>query len=168
MRRLFIFLTAWLGGTVCLAGDNVNAAHMQAFQDWSVRCNIGATDECQMFQRASISGLSNSPFLLSISTGQDTSDHYAVATVPLGVYLSHGMEIRVDNNQIFKVLYEVCDTTSCHAGFKLSKQVLSSFQRGQRANFRVWVGREKAMDFPISLMGFTNAYAAFSNRELDP
>ena len=45
-------------------------------------------------------------------------------TLPVGVYLRHGIELRVDQRRPFKVHCEVCDQTLCHAGFKLDGVVL--------------------------------------------
>ena len=131
------------------------------FSDWQVLCHFtGEARSCQMLQSAPASRGGQAVFLLSIAPGQDSAsnDDYAVMTVPVGVYLAPGIEIRVDNKRPFKVLYEVCDRAGCHGGFKLSGAVLTAFQKGIEAKVRVWTAKSKAVEFPVSLQGFSNAY----------
>lgn len=135
----------------------------QTFSDWRVLCQ--PTEEeavCQMLQSVSAEENGLPVFLLSVSDDEDTDQSYAVMTVPVGVYLAPGIELHVDNRRPFKVLYEVCDQLGCHAGFRMDGDVLSAFRKGLIVNARVWTARDKAVEFPISLRGFTAAYTQFS------
>jgi invasion protein IalB len=130
----------------------------QVFTDWRVLCQpSGETSTCQMLQSASASEDGPTVFLLSISPGEDAGTSYAVVTVPVGVYLAPGIEIRVDRRRPFKVLYEICDLSGCHAGFKLSGSVLNAFRQGVDAKVRVWTAKTQAVEFPVSLRGFSAA-----------
>ncbi|EEE35458.1 hypothetical protein RKLH11_4135 [Rhodobacteraceae bacterium KLH11] len=40
--------------------------------------------------------------------------------------------------------------------------VLSAFRKGLEVRVRVWTARDKAVDFPVSLYGFTAAYERLS------
>ena len=129
------------------------------FEDWQVICEAaGPQTECQMLQSARAGAQSASVFLLSISPGPDLQQSYAVMTVPVGVYLRPGVEIHIDRRRPFKVLYEICDTSGCHAGFKLSGPVLEAFRQGLDAKVRVWTAQDKAVDFPVSLRGFSAGF----------
>jgi invasion protein IalB len=141
------------------------SAQVEAFEDWRVLCQ--SADEhtiCQMLQSASVTEDGTEAFLLSISPDQDGTTSSAVVTVPIGVYLAHGIEIRVDQRRPFKVLYEVCDRSSgCHAGFKLSGAALSAFKQGLEARVRVWTSNTQAVEFPVSLRGFSAAYSHYKS-----
>lgn len=140
------------------------SAESKAFVDWEVVCrSLDGRRTCQMLQRAAAGENDQEVFLLSISQGKGNAAEnvFAVMTVPVGVYLAPGIEIRVDKRKAFKVLYEVCDRAGCHAGFKLSGTVLTAFQKGIEAKVRVWTARSKAVEFPVSLRGFSNAYRHF-------
>lgn len=102
-------------------------------------------------------------FLLSISEGQNANQgaDYAIMTVPVGVYLAPGIEIHVDQRRPFKVLYEVCDASGCHAGFKLAGPVLTALRQGIGAKMHVWTAKTQAVAFPVSLRGFSAAYTYF-------
>jgi invasion protein IalB len=134
----------------------------EVFSDWRVLCQPVEQDvACQMIQ--SVAAEENGPpvFLLSVSDDEGTDQSYAVITVPVGVYLAPGIELHVDKRRPFKVLYEVCDQLGCHAGFRMNGDVLAAFRRGLEVKARVWTARDKAIDFPVSLRGFTAAYNRF-------
>lgn len=137
----------------------------QVFTDWRVLCQSAEeTTTCQMLQSASASEDGPAVFLLSISPGEDAGANYAVVTVPTGVYLATGIEIRVDRRRPFKVLYEICDRAGCHAGFKLSGSVLNAFRQGIDAKVRVWTAKTQAVEFPVSLRGFSAAYRHYQEQ----
>lgn len=149
-----------LSTVVFAQGDGNRQA--ENFGDWELICNAAEASDrtCQMAQSAT-AGEGAPVFLLSIAPAQDRTADYAVASVPLGVYLASGIEIRVDGGHPFKVLYEVCDRDSCHAGFRLSGAVLSAFRKGLDAGFRVWTAKDRAVDFSVSLRGFSAAYSEY-------
>jgi len=153
---------AVLAGSAGLAQTAEPESTEAVFSDWRVLCQATADKPaCQMVQSASAAEDGPPVFLLSISEAGDARDSYAVMTVPVGVYLAPGIELHVDNRRPFKVLYEVCDQLGCHAGFRLNGQVLSAFRKGLEVRARVWTGRNKAVDFPLSLRGFTAAHDHF-------
>lgn len=137
----------------------------EVFSDWQVQC--GDEDQnCQMLQVASASEDTASVFLLSISRGQGGADDFAVLTVPLGVYMAPGIEIRVDQRRPFKVLYEICDQNACYAGFRLSGAALTALRQGLDAKVRVWTAKTEAVEFPVSLRGFSAAYQHYQSEIL--
>lgn len=165
------FLRHWCAGCLFLgqsafAQPELNQPDEHVFTDWRVLCQSveEATTDCQMLQSASTSADGPAVFLLSVSTGRDTGANYAVVTVPVGVYLTPGIEIRVDQHRPFKVLYEICDRAGCHAGFKLSGSVLNAFRQGVDAKVRVWTAKTQAVEFPVSLRGFSAAYRYYQDQ----
>lgn len=152
-RALFVMMLSAVPGWTQNAPDPE-----QIFADWRVLCD---GDQCQMWQTASAGDEGPQVFLISISHDDKTGRDYAVMTVPVGVYLAPGIELRVDNRAPFKVLYEVCDQTGCHAGFALHGAVLGAFRKGLDARVRVWTAKERAVEFPVSLSGFTKAHQYF-------
>lgn len=86
----------------------------------------------------------------------------AILSVPAGVYLAPGILIRVDSNKPFKLLYETCNPSGCHAGFELKPSVLNAFKRGAVAEIRFFNPQQKSIDVKVSLAGFTKGLAALS------
>lgn len=140
------------------------AADEAVFKDWRITCaQNDAVKICQMLQSQPATKGGADVFLISLSQSDGSKEVSAVVSVPLGVYLAPGIEIHISGRRPFKVLYEICDQTSCHAGFKLKGSVLSSFKRGSEAKFRVWTAKSKAVEFPVSLSGFTAGYTELTS-----
>lgn len=163
---------AFLRSTICiglalfqsaaLAQEAEPQSMEEVFSDWRVLCQpVEQNAVCQMMQSVAAEESGPPVFMLSVSDDEDTGQSYAVMTVPVGVYLAPGIELHVDNRRPFKVLYEVCDQLGCHAGFRMDGDVLSAFRKGLEVKARVWTARDKAVDFPVSLRGFTAAYNQF-------
>jgi len=121
---------------------------------------------CQLLQSASASEATEDVFLLSIAWADEASIATAVVTLPLGVYLANDILIYVDGRQAFVLRYEVCDQRACYAGFEMQDDLVTSWRRGTEARFRVWTGRDQAVEFPVSLLGFTAAWSAFQEANL--
>ena len=157
MRFAAISIAILWAGSAFAAGETV-------FKNWRILCAQGdGAKTCQMMQThpATVGGAD--VFLLSLSQGEGSKDISAVVSVPLGVYLAPGVEIHISGRRPFKVLYEICDQTSCHAGFKVKGSVLASFKKGTKAKFRVWTAKSKAVEFPVSLLGFSAGYTELTS-----
>lgn len=160
LLRLLVVVGLLFPASFLMAQDAV--ALQAAFEDWRLHCGTGAAAEkCQLTQAVATQEGDAPVFLLSISARPQERASYGVITVPVGVYLAHGVEIFVDKGRAFKVLFEVCDVNGCYAGFKLDGAILQAFRAGQSARFRVWTAKSQAVDFPISLNGFSAGWAAF-------
>lgn len=147
-----------------LCAGSASAADEVVFKDWRITCTKhDGVNTCQMLQTQPATKGGGDVFLISLSQSEGTQYISAVVSVPLGVYLAPGIEIHISGRRPFKVLYEICDQTSCHAGFKLKGSVLSSFKRGSEAKFRVWTAKSKAVEFPVSLSGFTAGYTELTS-----
>ncbi|SMX31824.1 invasion associated locus B family protein [Octadecabacter ascidiaceicola] len=171
MRGLIIFVLMFgLGGALAaqeVSAPDTSSFTTEVFGDWSVICTTQTSGDrlCQLSQAVGVDGDEEQAFLLNISASEDGRKHFGVVTVPLGVYLAPGVELRVDARRPFRVLYEICDVQACYAGFEVSGQALSAFRRGLDARFRVWVGRDRAVEFPVSLRGFSAAWREYERQQ---
>ncbi|WP_193778375.1 invasion associated locus B family protein [Pseudovibrio sp. WM33] len=138
-----------------ISGTPEVAKTQTPFVDWTVECLA----VCKLAPAATSSQGDPKQFKIVITSHSPDNTSYAVMSVPSGVYLAPGIVIRVDDKHPFKALFEICDETACHAGFKLTGSVLRAFKLGQIANIRVWLRKDQIVDFPISLYGFTRAYS---------
>ena len=162
LRKLIICIAIAAEPLIALAQVAEPQSTEEVFSDWRVLCQPVEEDvACQMMQSLAAEENGLPVFLLSVSGDEDSGQSYAVITVPIGVYLAPGIELHEDNRRPFKVLYEVCDQLGCHAGFRMGGDVLTAFQKGLEVRARVWTARDKAVDFPVSLRGFTAAYNRF-------
>ncbi len=147
---------------ICVPFSGIaEASKLQAaFIDWSVDCTV----QCKLLPNAATSSIDPEQFRITIAQREADRSGFAIMSVPTGVYLSPGVLISVDRKRPFKVLYELCDPAKCHASFKLNGPVLKAFKQGRTATIRVWLKKDHVVDFPVSLAGFTQAYAQFQTR----
>lgn len=161
LARLFATIPLALIATMGLAQPINMPVDEQVFDDWQLRCLTTSTPpQCQVLHAVATRAGAAPEFLLTMSGRPTELAHYGVITVPVGVYLANGIEIFVDQRRPFKVLLEVCDQNGCYAGFKLEEAILTAFKSGQTARFRVWTSKTQAVEFPVSLRGFTAAWNA--------
>lgn len=165
-RGIFAILPFLFFLTPAISQDQSSTVTL-VFEDWHVVCRNDQLDtngSCRLAPRAEgIEGASDA-FALSITHSSTNERAYGVVSVPLGIYLSHGILIQVDGQRPYQVLYEVCDRTACFAGFEISGAILSAFQRGLQTQFRIWTGRTQAIEVTVSLKGFSAAWAEFNAR----
>lgn len=94
------------------------------------------------------------------------SGYFGIITVPSQVYLAPAILMQVDKKRSFKILYEICNEAGCHGGFKMSKQVLRAFRKGETAVVRFWTAANQALDVKVSLKGFVKAYDALTKESV--
>lgn len=135
-------------------------ADLRVFDDWRMICteqaSEGTNPDCHIVPDDD----TQTVVLFSISADPESTGAYGVITAPVGVYLIPGIQLRVDARRPFKALYEVCDQTGCHAGFKVSGPVLSAFQQGLDLRLWIWTEDAKGTEYNVSLLGFSAAYQA--------
>jgi invasion protein IalB len=81
----------------------------------------------------------------------------AVVSVPKGVYLAPGIELKVDNGTPFKLLYETCDESGCHAGYKVTGDVGLALKKGHVAVHKLFDSKQKPVAVDVSLKGLSKA-----------
>ncbi len=164
LPRFFATVTALVAlGFTAPSFATPTATDGQQFKDWVASCpKVEGSDEvrCFIFQNLSIRE-SNQP-VLSIRVGivRGTEQPAALLTVPLGVFLPVGMEVRVDAGEPTRVAYQVCNQGGCIAALPLDEARIKAFKSGQKANVKFEDGRRQPVTVPVSLSGFTAGFEA--------
>ena len=135
----------------------------QQFKDWVAACpEVEGAGEvrCFIFQNLAVRE-SNQP-VLSIRIGyvRGSEQPAALMTVPLGVFLPVGMEIRVDESEPTRIAYQVCNQGGCIAALPMDDARIAAFKAGQKANISFQDGRRQPVTVPVSLSGFTAGFAS--------
>ena len=135
----------------------------QRFKDWMVSCPQapeGEMTRCFIFQNLAIK--ENNQPVLSVRVGyvRGPEQPAAVLTVPLGVFLPVGMEIKVDEGEPTRLAYQVCNQGGCLAAMPLTDGRLELFKAGSRATVSFQDGRRQPVSVPVSLSGFTAGFEA--------
>jgi invasion protein IalB len=90
-----------------------------------------------------------------------TVEAVANIRVPLGVVLTQGLRLRIDQGQQSASPYFMCQPNGCLVRAPLQPDLLQSFRRGARAQFSFVVlaeGEAREVPIDISLSGFTRAF----------
>lgn len=131
--------------------------------DWEVRCTGGGTN-CFMTQTyLNEQGAPVVVFSVKSAGGLTDNNGAPVAAlgevvVPFGVFLPGGLGLRVDSGEGRRAPYETCDGPGCRTILPVSDDTLRSLKLGGVAYVTVMRDPERAVDFPISLRGFTAAF----------
>lgn len=136
------------------------------FGAWDVRCAGGV--ECVMTQTAF--DTQGRPFfrivINKLPEARDTGGGTVVAlssiTVPLGVFLPSGINMRIDDREFGSVSFITCGGGGCQANPPLDPSLVEAMKAGGVAAFKIRVaqpdGTTSERDAEISLSGFTAAY----------
>jgi invasion protein IalB len=132
------------------------AAAVEQFGDWQFACPAAAAaNDKKSTCRLTQSHAGATALLVTILVQEAKGTPVAVVSVPEGVYLAPGIELKVDDGSPFKLLYETCNSSGCHAGFKIAGDIASAFKRGQLARFTVFDSKQKPALIDVSLKGLT-------------
>jgi len=154
-------LSAAAGGAA--AAPEVRETH----RDWTVVCDAAGdgAERCSIVQ--ALSHRETEQMILRVEVGYlpDTRNLVAVVTVPLGVHLPPGLELRIDEGETTRHEFGSCLERGCIAGIDLSDAQLAALKAGARAHFTFRDARRQPVTVPISLAGFTAAVSTLENAE---
>lgn len=135
----------------------------KTFKDWTVKCVEGAegTAAKQCFMIQVVSDSKTDEPVLGAEIGYVPGQEVAVGqfTVPLGIFLPAGMQLKVDaDKEIGRVPFSVCDPVGCRAVIPLNDKVLPLLKGGTVLKVIIASpdGRKATLD--VSLGGFTAAF----------
>jgi invasion protein IalB len=142
-----------------------STAQPQQFQPaWTKLCNKATQPEttqdvnvCLTFKETlnNINGtLIGSVGIRELSRG---SGPILVVSVPLGVDLRSGVQIRLDNGTPLKLTYALCNRVQCNADGQVSADWVTAMKAGQKLSVEVRGPRGNAIAGTVPLAGFAAA-----------
>lgn len=140
-----------------------NEAPAQVFGDWHLRCRPfqeGGPDTCILLQNL-INPEKQQP-LMQIAAGLWPPDKARgmIVTLPLGVTLPPGIQIKVDNNQMAAVPFVQCGMNGCQAHVALDDNLIQAMKAGLQGMVSFKDPANRPVQIPFSLKGFTAGIAA--------
>jgi invasion protein IalB len=78
--------------------------------------------------------------------------------LPLGVLLTEGASVRVDDNPPQKLAYKACDRSGCYLEAPVTPDFLALLRRGKQLSIEFKNLANNAITVPVSLDRFGNAY----------
>jgi invasion protein IalB len=135
---------------------------VEKFGDWELVCAASApadaATKCRLIQNhATPDG--QTVLLVTMVPSAAAKGPVAVVSVPKGVYLAPGIEMKVDggqgSNQSFKLLYETCNESGCHAGYKVAGDIGTALRKGSIATHKIFDSKQQPVTVTVSLQGLS-------------
>jgi Invasion protein B, involved in pathogenesis len=87
-------------------------------------------------------------------------DPTLLVSFPLGILLSTGWRYRIDGGSEAILPFEICDNTGCHAGVKLTPNLINAMKHGNEMKVTFFDAAQAPVEPVLSLTGFTKAWEA--------
>lgn len=134
----------------------------EAASDWTVRCSKpegaeNAEEHCEIFQRLIVQETGQRVVEFAIGFPEDKKTARGVIIMPLGILLSDGAQMKIDDAQAFKFNIRYCTQDGCFAFLDMNEKILGMFRKGKAAEITFKALNGEPMAVKISLNGFAKA-----------
>lgn len=156
LAALLYFLTS-------LAPVHAISAREKDFQDWRLRCEREKDEDperCFIMQIAKTEKGKREVLRIGVRYPEPDKPAMVFLTLPLGVYLPTGLLLQIDDGETLRIPVEICLPNGCHTRMALEKALLQKLKAGQQAKLAFRDSRQQQINVPVSLAGFTAAFAA--------
>ncbi len=140
------------------------AEKQKGFKDWGYKCETPKGFDqkiCFIFQRVTNKENNKKIADTTVAYPPKGNKPIMVITMPLGVFLPSGIQIRVDENkEAARAPFVQCIVDGCQARVPLDEKLLGMMKGGNKLRIAFFTPQQKQLGFPISLSGFTAAMNA--------
>ena len=141
------------------------AASSQAFRDWALTCP--PAEDCVLEQRLFLAGgdVAEPVLRMAFQAIAERATPLVAIRVPLGVLVSPGLSLRVDQGEDQQIPLHHCRPEGCLALFPLEEDWRQALEAGRelQVGFRRLDGQ--TMTLPVSLLGITAGLRALEERD---
>jgi len=139
------------------------AGNRTAYGDWDVACDPTGAN-CAMAQIGN--DASGTPVLEMVirkleeplEVGERTATAVLDVITPLGVVLTEGLSITIDNGRNEAAPFQICTEQGCLVREPVDDDLIKRLKRGNKATIGVIAANQGEVKSAISLKGFTAAY----------
>ena len=130
------------------------------FKDWAGECERLANGDSSCHIVQNVVDPNSGSVVLRAEVGfiPGQSKSLLLVTVPLGVDLRPGLDLRIDSAAPRKLAYYVCSPDGCRAALAFDQALINAMKRGAKARITLSKMDGRRQDVPLSLMGFTKGY----------
>jgi invasion protein IalB len=169
MHRMILAAMAVAAGMALPVPAAAQIAQGDRFGDWSVGCEKpppedaqagSAPARCFIFQDVVTQENQQQVLLIAVGLEGDRKRPAVLLRVPLGLYLPAGLVFAVPGAEPLHVEIETCLPEGCRGGALLNESILNAMRRGERARVTLTDLRQRELELPVSLIGFTKGFAA--------
>ena len=145
------------------AAPGASETETEQFEDWTLRCRPASETQlrsCRIHQK--VVAQDDGKPVLQFLAGRFGPEKVlgAIIFVPIGVRLSPGLGIQVDERPLHTYPFELCDPTSCQARAVLEGDLLKDLKAGLTGNVKFQNAVGQVLIVPVSLKGFSAALEA--------
>ena len=98
----------------------------------------------------------------AIGFPKDKKTARGIFIAPLGILLQAGMQLQIDDGQVYKFQVRYCDNGGCYGYVDLNDQLLAAMGKGQKLKLKFMTLAQKNMNVEVSLKGFSDAIKEIS------
>ena len=139
--------------------QEATAAQPDPTRNWRKICEPleDGRSACVMSQTV----LANNQFLGSFALRDDPSQEsrlMALVAVPVGVLLPMGLTRQIDNGEVYRMPYLLCDPQTCQVSFVVNEAFVNSLKKGAYLKLVAKNPRNEDIVVQVNLAGFTAVY----------
>ena len=130
----------------------------EAIQDWNLQCQATqqGANACQLFQEAQLEGTDRPILRALVGYRTPNSDQLTLVLIlPLGVSLSKGAFLQVDQSQPVAVPFERCEPGGCLIFIAMNDSLVQTLKGGVTARLIFHDTQQRRGSAVLSLRGFT-------------
>lgn len=132
------------------------------FQDWVVACQEATKDTkkiCQAAQKITIKESGKQLMQVLVGYPPDADKPIAVFFLPLGMLLPQGAKLVIGEEELGRLAVQRCEPNGCIAPLQLTDEIMTKLKAGTAGKVVVTNAEGKNLDIPLSLKGFSAAFA---------
>lgn len=133
------------------------------FGAWQMLCDQlpGAQNEmCALFQTVEAADRPNTGLAVFVFRTADQRSNIMRVIAPLGVLLTGGLGLRIDDQNIGSTDFVRCWPTGCIAEARLADDLLARLRNGRSATFILFMTPEEGVGIPVALEGLSQGFDA--------
>ena len=139
----------------------------QQFKQWAAQCvsNEGGADACHIYQELVVEqdGENKKAVRMSVGYAPGDDDPVTVIRMPLGLWLTKGITLTVDDGPTQRFPVQVCAPAGCQTTLRLEPDMVAALKVGTRLTITTYNIRQQPVKIPIDLSGFTAALNSLNN-----
>jgi invasion protein IalB len=127
---------------------------------WQLRCDESPNSQpqCGLTQAVTAKDRDNVGLTIVVLKTADGRALIMRVFAPVGVLLSSGLGVRVDDADLGRVAFVRCWTSGCVAEFIIDNSFLEKLKTGNEVMFIIYLSPERGVGIPVSLAGFSEAF----------
>jgi len=129
--------------------------------DWQIRCETapGApSEQCALVQSVTAEDRPNVGMTVIVLKTADQKSRILRVFAPLGVLLSKGVGLNIDQTYIGSATFERCLQNGCMANVQMDEKLIAQLKSGKQAIFLIYQTPEEGIGIPLSLSGFSAGF----------